>query len=169
MKRFPGDHEVQEEFVRLLLDGERFDDAGVELQRLTGANAGDSGLWLQLAAVRFRQQKPEEVLEALRKAHALLGNDVPSGIRIAGLMMQYGLGEQAETLLKQLAATPGAGTAAQETLASYYGRSQRKSDAVALLKQIAASDDADTVLRAAEERWPDWGRTGKRSRCSRRV
>jgi Flp pilus assembly protein TadD len=149
LKRSPGDRELREEFVNLLTDSERFDDAAAEMEKMIELNPADSGLLLQLAGLRSRQEKPEAVLEALKKAHGLLGNDEGSGIRIAGLMLQYGLNDAGEALLKQLAATPGAGPAPAETLAAHFGRTNRKTEALELLKKVGAADDADVVVRVA--------------------
>ncbi|MGC4013916.1 MAG: tetratricopeptide repeat protein [Luteolibacter sp.] len=148
LKRSPGDRELREEFVRLLTDGERFDDASAELEKLIETAPTESGLYLQLAALRSRQAKPEQVLAALKKAHELVGKDESAGIRIAGLMLQYGLNDQGETLLKEVAAVPGAGSAAVEALAAQYGRTNRKTEAVELLKKVGTSDDVDVVIRA---------------------
>jgi len=149
LKRSPGDRELREEFVRLLTDGERFDDASAELEKLIETAPTESGLYLQLASLRSRQGKPEAVLAALKKAHELMGKDEGAGIRIAGLMLQYGQNEPGEALLKELAAAPGAGPAAVEALAAQYGRVNRKTDAVDLLKKVGGAEDVDVVIRAA--------------------
>jgi tetratricopeptide (TPR) repeat protein len=125
LKRSPGERELREEFVRLLTDGERFDDAAAELDKLIELTPADANLHLQVAALRSRQDKPDAVLAALKKAHELLGKDEGNGIRIAGLMLQYNLKEPGETLLKELVATAGAGPAALEALAAQYGRMTR--------------------------------------------
>ncbi|MES2923912.1 MAG: tetratricopeptide repeat protein, partial [Verrucomicrobiota bacterium] len=149
LKRSPGDKELREEFVRLLSDGERFDDAAAELEKLIELSPTDSGLYLQVAAMRFRQGKPELVLAALNKAHELLGRDEGNGIRIAGLMLQYQLKDPGEALLKEIGSAAGAGPLAMEALAAQYGRTDRKPEAVELLKKAAAGDDVDVLLRNA--------------------
>jgi tetratricopeptide (TPR) repeat protein len=149
LKRSPGDKELREEFVRLLVDGDRIDDAVAELEKLIELSPADSGLYLQVAAMRFRQGKPELVLAALNKAHELLGKDEGNGIRIAGHMLQYQLKDAGEALLKELGAAAGAGPAAMEALAAQYGRTDRKPEAVELLKKAAAGDDVDVLLRNA--------------------
>jgi tetratricopeptide (TPR) repeat protein len=147
LKRSPGERELREEFVRLLSDGERYDDAAAELDKLIEQAPTESGLHLQVAALRFRQGKPEAVLAALKKAHDLLGKDEGNGIRIASLMLQYNLTEPGEALLKELAAAAGAGPVALETLAAHYGRTNRKTEAIDLLKKAGSGDDVETLLR----------------------
>lgn len=149
LKRSPGDRELREEFVRLLTDGERFDDASAELEKLIETAPTESGLYLQLASLRSRQGKPEALLTALKKAHELMGKDEGAGIRIAGLMLQYNQNEPGEALLKELSAAPGAGPAPVEALAAQYGRTNRKTEAVELLKKVGVSGDVDVVIRAA--------------------
>jgi tetratricopeptide (TPR) repeat protein len=149
LKRSPGDRELREEFVRLLTDGERFEDAAAELEKLIELAPADAGLQLQMAALRHREGKPEAALAALGKAHELLGKDEGSGIRIATLMFQYGQTEPGVALLQQLAEAPGAGPAPAEALAAEYGRTNRKDEALVLLKKVAAADDVEAVLRAA--------------------
>ncbi|OYV07150.1 MAG: hypothetical protein CFE26_02525, partial [Verrucomicrobiales bacterium VVV1] len=147
LKRSPGERELREEFVRLLSDGERYDDAAAELDKLIEQAPTESGLHLQVAALRFRQGKPEAVLAALKKAHALLGKYEGNGIRIASLMLQYNLTEAGETLLKELVAAAGTGPVALETLAAHYGRTNRKTEAIDLLKKAGAGDDVEVLLR----------------------
>ncbi len=144
LQRSPGEKELREEFVRLLVDGERFDEAVAELEKLIELAPADAGLYQQVAALRSRQSKPDAVLAALRKAHELLGKDEGNGIRIAGLMLQYGLVGPGESLLKGLA-----GPAAMEALAAQYGRTERKAEAVELLKKAGAGDDVDVLLRTS--------------------
>ena len=149
LKRSPGDRELREEFVRLLSDGERFDDAAAEMEKMIELAPADSGLQLQLAALRNRQGKPDAVLAALKKAYELLGKDEGNGIRIAGLMLQYGQNEPGEALLKELTSGKDAGPAPAEALATQYGRTNRKAEALELLKKVAASKEVDVVMRAA--------------------
>lgn len=149
LKRSPGERELREEFIRLLSDGERFDDAAVELDKLIELAPTESGLHLQVAALRFRQGKPEAVLAALKKAQELLGKDEGNGLRIATLMLQYNLNEPGEALLKELAAAPGASPVALESLAAHYGRTSRKTEAIDLLKKAGAGDDVEVLLRTA--------------------
>lgn len=147
LKRSPGERELREEFVRLLSDGERFDDAAAELDKLIELAPAEPDLLLQLAALRFRQGKPDGVLAALEKARGLMATDESGGIRIASLMLQYNLAGPGEALLKDLAARQGAGPTALETLAGHYGRTNRKPEAVELLKKAGAGDDVDILLR----------------------
>jgi len=149
LKRSPGDREMREEFVKMLADGERFDDAAAEMEKMVELTPADAGLQLQLASLRYRQGKHEAVLAALEKAHELLGKDGGNGIRIAGQMLQYELAEEGEALLKSLAAAADAGPAPAETLAAHYGRTNRRNEALELLKKIGATDDMDVLIRVA--------------------
>ena len=149
LKRSPGDRELREEFVRLLSDGERFDDAATELEKMIELAPAEAALQLQLAALRSRQGKPDAVLGALNKAYDLLGKDEGNAIRISSLMFQYAQNEAGEAMLKESIAKQGAGPAPAEALASQYGRLNRKAEALELLKKVGASDDVDVVMRAA--------------------
>ncbi len=149
LKRSPGERELREEFVRLLSDGERFDEAVAEIGKLIEQAPTEAGLHLQIAALRARQSKKDEVLAALGKAHDLLGRDEANGIRIAGLMLQYGLNEQGEALLNQLGSAAGAGPAAMEALAAHYARTTRRTEALDLLKKLSASGDLELLLRTS--------------------
>ena len=149
LKRSPGNRELREEFVRLLTDSEKFDEAAEELEKLIAQAPEDPALLLQMADLRNRQKDKEATLAALKKAHELLGTDEPSGIRIASLMFQYELAEEGETLLKTLAAAENASIAPSEALASEYARTNRKPEALAILQKIGTSENLDTVLRAA--------------------
>jgi tetratricopeptide (TPR) repeat protein len=149
LKRSPGDRELREEFVRLLTDGERFEDAAAELEKMIELAPADAGLQLQMAALQHRQNKGEAVLAALAKAHELLGRDEGGGIRIASLMFQYGQAAQGEALLKGLIDAQGAGPAPAEALAAEFSRTNRKDEALELLKKVGAADELEVVMRAA--------------------
>ena len=149
LKRSPGDRELREEFVRLLTDGEKFDEAAGELEKLIALAPEDAGLLLQMADLRNRQGNRGETLAALTKAHGMLGTDEAAGIRISGLMLQYGLAAEGEKLLKELAAADGATAAPSEALAAEYARTNRKPEALAILEKIGASDNLESVLRSA--------------------
>ncbi|MFT4176819.1 MAG: tetratricopeptide repeat protein [Luteolibacter sp.] len=149
LQRSPGNRELREEFIRLLSDAERFDDAAAELEKMIGESPADAELQLQLAALRHRKEQPEAVMTALKKAHELLGSDEANGIRIASLMLQYSQAEAGEALLRQLSASPGASPAPAEALATEYSRTRRKNEALELLKKIGTTDDAETILRVA--------------------
>ncbi len=149
LKRSPGERELREEFVRLLTDAERFDDASAELEKLIEAAPTDANLLFQLAALRSRQDQPDAVAAALEKARTLLGGDESAGLRVAGLLLQYGLAEKGVALLESLAAAPAASPAALEALAGHYGRTNRKDQAIKLLQKVAAAGELDGLLRAA--------------------
>lgn len=150
LKRTPGNRELREEFVRLLTDGEKYEEATTELQKLIEIAPEDSALLLQMADLRHREGNKETTLAALEKARALLGaEDESAGVRIAGLMFQYGLGEAGEKLLLKLTANANASEAPSEALAAEYARTNRKPEALAILEKIAASENLETVLRAA--------------------
>ncbi len=150
LKRTPGNRELRQEFVRLLTDGEKYQEASTELQNLIALAPTDSSLLLQMADLRNRQNNKEATLAALEKALAVLGSDDESaGVRISGLMFQYGLGEAGEKLLLKLTAKPNATEAPSEALAAEYARANRKPEALAILEKIAATDNLETLLRAA--------------------
>lgn len=149
LKRSPGDRQLREEFVRLLTDAQKYDEAAEELLKLIEQAPEDPGLHLQMADLRHRQENKDQTLAALENAHQLLGADETSGIRIASLMFQYHLNENGEKLLKNLTTAENATPAPSEALASEYARTNRKPEALAILQNIAASDQLDVVLRAA--------------------
>ncbi len=149
LKRSPGNRELREEFVRLLTDGEKYDEAVEELDKLIAIAPEDSGLQLQMADLRNRQGNKQATLAALEKAHSMLGKDEAAGIRISGLMFQYKLAEEGEKLLKALAAAENATAAPSEALAAEYSRTNRKPEALAIFKKIGASDNLEIVLRTA--------------------
>ena len=148
LKRSPGNLELREEFVRLLTEAEKFKDAATELEKLIELDPDNAGLHLQMADLRHRQNDPDATLSALKKAHGILGDEEASGVRIASLMFQYELDEPGETLLKSLTEADDASSAPAEALASQYARTDRKDDALAILKPLGESDQLDVVLRA---------------------
>ena len=69
LKRSPGERELREEFVRMLTDSERLDDAAEELAKMIELAPDDASLQLQMAALAHRQENKEATLASLEKAH----------------------------------------------------------------------------------------------------
>ena len=149
LKRSPGERELREEFVRMLTDSERLDDAAEELAKMIELAPDDASLQLQMAALAHRQENKEATLASLEKAHKLLGENESDSIRIASLMLQYDLAEKGEEILKKLIAAPEATAAPSEALAAEYARLNRKPEALALLKNLATEAQLDVLLRTA--------------------
>lgn len=149
LKRSPGNNELREEFIRLLTDTEKFEDASEEINKLITQAPDNTSLLLQLADIQHRQNNKEAAAATLEKALKLFGPDENSGIRIASLMLQYGLDARGEEILKSLTTSPNATTAPAEALASQYARTNRKPEAIAIFKKIAEDPNIDVILRAA--------------------
>lgn len=149
LKRSPGNREIREEFVRLLTEGEKFEEAAEELEKLIKLAPDDANLWLQMADLQHRKQDTQATKDALEKAHKALGDSEPAGIRIASLLYQYNLAEDGETLLKNLIKSENATVAPSEALAGQYARANRKADALNVLKGISDTDNIDVLIRIA--------------------
>ena len=155
LRRSPGEAELREEFIRLLIDGERFQDAADELGKMITRSPEDAELHLRMADLAHRRAEADPdreqdsptspaVLEALEKAHALLGAEEAAALRIASLMFGYGLEKEGEALLESLLPS----IPAAEALAAHFIRTERKKDALALLEKVSATADRESVLRA---------------------
>ena len=147
LKRSPGDKELREEFVRLLVDGERFDDAAAELEKLIELSPADSGLYLQVAAMRFAPGQAGAGVggfeQGARTARQGRGQRHPhrrADVAISAQGTRRGVAHGTRH-------RRSAGPAALEALAAQYGRTDRKAEAVELLKKAAAGDDVDVLLR----------------------
>lgn len=148
LKRSPGERELRQEFVRMLVDGERVEEAVEELEKLIAQTPQDAGLWLQMAAMRHRQGKHDQTLAALEKVLLSMAGAEGAALRVAGLMLEYELEQAGVKLLRERMALDGAGPAAAEMLAAYFSRSGKQEQALELLVELSADDDLDTVLRA---------------------
>lgn len=146
LRRNPGVAALREEFVRMLSDADRLDDAVLELENLIEHRPGEAELLLQLAALRHRQDNGGECLAALKRAMDQMEG---GSLRVAGLMFEYALEGEGERLLKELIEDEAPG--ALETLADYFGRVGRVDEAVELWLELVVNDDLDTVLRAVME------------------
>lgn len=149
LKRSPGNQELREEFIRLLTDSEKYEDAAEEINKLIVQAPESTSLLLQLADLQHRQKNKEASAATLEKALKLFGPDENSGIRIASLMFQYGNEARGEEILKNLSVTENATTAPAEALASQYARANRKAEAIEIFKKIGEDNNLDVVLRAA--------------------
>lgn len=158
LRRSPGEPELREEFIRLLINSERFDDASAELGKMLASTPTNPELHLRIAEITHQKAElnPDldkkvasaEILKSLEKAHTLLDPNEASGLRIANLMLRYGLAKNGEALLKKLSEQPNATTAPAEALVTEYIRKKHPTKALEILKQLATSPDPETVLRA---------------------
>ena len=156
LRRSPGQPEIRETFIRLLIDSDRLDDATAELEKMIATRPDNAELHLRMADLTHRKAQAipdpdtssSNILDALTTAHQLLDPTEASSLRIAKLMLRYDLNDPGEALLKSLAAKPDASSAPAEALATEYIRTERIPEAVALLTEIANAPDRDTVLRA---------------------
>lgn len=149
LKRSPSEQELRQEFIRMLIDGERMDEAAKELEELITQAPKDSGLWLQMAAMRHRQNDKQQTLAALEKALELMAGADGGELRVAGLMLEYELEEAGVKLLRERMAADDAGPAAMEMLAAYFSGSARRNEALELLTTLCGDQDLETLLRAA--------------------
>ncbi len=164
LRRSPGETELREEFIRLLITSERFDDASAEIGKMLSSTPNNPELHLRLAELAFQklQLNPAldkkatsaEIQKSLEKAREFLDPTEASGLRIANLMILYGLEENGETLLKQLSTKPDASTAPAEALAAEYTRTKRPTKSLEILTELTKSPDPETVLRAANAMAP---------------
>jgi tetratricopeptide (TPR) repeat protein len=95
LKRSPGDHALREEFIRMLMDGERFDDAAEVLEKMISLDPKNPELHLRMAAIRFSQDDSAATLTALEKALGLSPDDESFAIRVASLCSNTGSGNPA--------------------------------------------------------------------------
>ncbi|MFK7849894.1 MAG: tetratricopeptide repeat protein [Akkermansiaceae bacterium] len=159
LRRSPGNAKLREEFIRLLIDSERFADATAELEKMISLSPNDPELHLRKADLAKREAEinpdnddqvpPAQILASLEKALSVLPPGEPSGIRIASLMLSYDFEKEGEKLLKELSSEQDATSAPAETLAAEYARTDRKEEALTILKDIAKSSEVETILRAA--------------------
>jgi tetratricopeptide (TPR) repeat protein len=164
LRRSPGQTELREEFIRLLIQSERFDDASAELGSMLTATPDNAELHLRLAELAYqksqanpdldKQKASADILASLEKAHGFLEPGEASGLRIAQLMIRYGLADQGEALLRKLSAQPGASSAPAEALVAEYLRTKRSAQALEVLTELAKSPDAETVLRSTSAMAP---------------
>ncbi|MES2983235.1 MAG: tetratricopeptide repeat protein [Verrucomicrobiota bacterium] len=164
LRRSPGELELREEFIRLLINAERFDDASVELGKMITTTPNNPELYFRLAELAFqksqlnrdldKQATSSEILKSLEKAREFLDPTEASGLRIANLMIRYGLEENGENLLEELSTKPDASAAPAEALAAQYTRTKRPAKALEILTELTKSPDPETFLRATNAMAP---------------
>ncbi len=149
LKRSPGERDLREEFIRLLTESERYEDAIQELETILKNSPNDAELLIQLASIHYYTENKKAIEENLNKARSIFGKDESTSLRIANLFLQYDLSAQGETILKELAAADGASPLPSQTLAAEYARTARSAEALTLLKKLANDGDLETLLRSA--------------------
>lgn len=144
----PGDRQVRGEYLDLLEDVERYEDAARELRAFIG-EAGDPDLWERLAALEDRLDRRAGVEEALEKVLALRRGTAFGVIRVARLFERYGDPERCEEILVDGRKRFPKEDEVTEALAAFLAQGDRGDEAVALWMEMAEGAERDVLLTVA--------------------
>lgn len=148
LKITPGDRRNREEFIDLLEDVEKLDDAVKELKALMG-DKDDADLWERMAGLSGKSNDKKGVKEALDKILTLRGGEAFGLVRTARLFERHKLKKESEQILRDGLKKFPETLEVVEALASYLAQENRKDEAIALWTDIAKAADREGLLRVA--------------------
>lgn len=148
LKITPGDRRNREEFIDLLEEVEKLDEAVKELKALMG-DKDDPDLLERMAGLYGKNNDKKGVKEVLDKILAIRGTEAFGLVRTARLFERHELKKESEQILRDgLKKFPDT-LEVVEALASYLAQEKRKEEAIALWTDIAKTSDREGLLRVA--------------------
>lgn len=149
LKLTPGDRANREAFVDLLGKAGRPGEAAEQIATLSAQNPADAELLTQLALWRDAAGRKEEAKAAVEAFLKASGGSEYDHLRAARLLEQFKDDEAAGVIFEQMVRTFPASVEAREARAEFLHRIDKKDEAIAEWKSIAAEGDAPTAHRAA--------------------
>ncbi len=150
LKLTPGDRKNREEYIALLSRLEKPAEATTQLQSLIKQNADDPELRIQLANLLQQQDKKQEAGAAVKQYLSVAEKSEYAYLRAARLLARFELLDDANAVYQTLAKEFPESLAAKEALAAFlYDQQEKKEEAIAIWKQIAATEDRSQLVRVA--------------------
>lgn len=154
LARNPGRRDLQESYLSLLEGLNRIAEAAEQAQVLVKQHPDDKELLIHLATLEERQKRLPEAQTALT---AYLEKSVVNGVapendhlRIARLLENWELKEEAKAAYQKLVAAHPESVSAQEALAHYLHRSKDDEAALKIWKALVQKGELEDVLRAGQ-------------------
>lgn len=154
LARNPGRRDLQEAYLSLLEGLDRIAEAAEQAQVLVKQHPDDKELLIHLATLEQRHKRLPEAQAALT---AYLEKSVVNGVapendhlRIARLLENWELKEEAKAAYQKLVAAHPESVSAQEALAHYLHRSKDDEAALKIWKALVQKGELEDVLRAGQ-------------------
>ena len=144
----PGETDNQKAYARLLVEAGHVDKAIQLLEQLAARDRQDSEIWISLADLYHRSQQDGKAGTALNRFLDLADKTEYSFLRVAGLLEQYGLKPQAESVYRRTIQTWPESSNARHVYAEFLYRLDRKDQALDLFRALAGVGDLQGMMRA---------------------
>ena len=141
---------LRQEYVRLLISGERLEEALAELTTLSEQVGYDEELARQKITLLRRLQRSEELREEIENVQRNAGDTPAAHIKSAQLYLRHGFHTEGEQLLLE-ATAQDASYGAHVLLANHYLKEEREGEAAELLQTVAKEGALQSALQAVQK------------------
>jgi len=149
LKVTPGDKANQKAYVKTLTEAGQLDKAITLLEQLFEYNNQDREILISLADLYHRNKQDNKAGTILNRFLDLSDRTEYAYLRVGGILEQYKLKDQAETVYEQMIAALPESLTAQQVYAQFLYRDNKKDEALAILKMIAGKGDLQMMMRAS--------------------
>ena len=149
LKVTPGDKANQKAYVKTLTEAGQFDKAITLLEQLFEYNNQDREILISLADLYHRNKQDNKVGAILNRFLDLSDRTEYAYLRVGGILEQYKLKDQAETVYEQMIDALPESLTAQQVYAQFLYRDNKKDEALDILKMIAGKGDLQMMMRAS--------------------
>jgi tetratricopeptide (TPR) repeat protein len=149
LKVTPGDKANQKAYVKTLTEAGQFDKAIALLEQLFEYNNQDREILISLADLYHRNEQDNKVGAILNRFLDLSDRTEYAYLRVGGILEQYKLKDQAETVYEQMIDAFGESLTSLQVYAQFLYRDNKKDEALGMFKTIAGKGDLQTMMRAS--------------------
>jgi len=149
LKVTPGDRANQKAYVETLTEAGQLDKAIALLEQLLEYNNQDREILISLADLYHRNKQDNKAGAILNRFLDLSDRTEYAYLRVGGILEQYKLKDQAETVYEQMIEALPESLTAQQVYAQFLYRDNKKDEALAILKMIAGKGDLQMMMRAS--------------------
>ncbi|MBL7184721.1 MAG: tetratricopeptide repeat protein [Phycisphaerae bacterium] len=149
LKVTPGDKANQKAYVETLTEAGQFDKAITLLEQLFEYNNQDREILINLADLYHRNGQDNKAGATLNRFLALSDRTEYAYLRVGGILEQYRLKDQAQTVYEQMIDALPESLTAQQVYAQFLFRDNKKDEALDILKMIAGKGDLQMMMRAS--------------------
>ncbi|MDF1751794.1 MAG: tetratricopeptide repeat protein [Verrucomicrobiales bacterium] len=149
LKATPGDRANREAFIALLGRLGKNDEAVEQMKALMTAHPDDTELVASLAAWQNRAENPGAARDTVLKFVEMSDQSEYTYLRAARMLEQFKQPDAATQLFEKLITAFPDSIGAKEEHAAFLYRAEKKEDAIAIWREIAANGSNDDAIRAA--------------------
>lgn len=147
----PGNREIREQFGRFLVSCGETTEAIKVYEELAAQSPKDAQVWLDLAKLYRKADRTDDVVTAMKKYLACSDGSESAYMRTAKLLDYCGLEKQSCDVLREMLKKYPDSIAGREALADSLHIAKNDKEAIAILKALSATADAEVVRMVADK------------------